>query len=448
MTKQIKAKMEERARMVEAGRKLYAKVESEGRKMTAEEKAADEQRFTDIEEMSTEITRMTRQHELEVQVLAQAGQRQESDLDPDAASRQASAAQREHLARLLPLADRVGMGGFLRKSADAKSVDVIDKRLEPRCSLEYAQAFDGYLRTGGKKDILIQAALQADSNPAGGYLLAPMQMVAGLIKFVDDMLFIRRLATIFTITDSDSLGAAALDADPADAAWTSELGTGDEDSTMAFGKRELKPNPCAKRIKVSNKLLAKAGNAEGLVTQRLGYKFGVTQEKVFLTGSGASQPLGLFTASASGISTGRDVSTGATDGYTADGLIDAKYSLKGPYHANAQWLLPRTGVQKIAKLKDGNGQYLWQPSIQIGQPDRLLNFPINMSEHCPATFTTGLYVGMLADFSHYWIVDGLSFQIQRLIELYAATNQVGFIGRLEVDGMPVLEEAFARLKTA
>jgi HK97 family phage major capsid protein len=58
-----------------------------------------------------------------------------------------------------------------------------------------------------------------------------------------------------------------------------------------------------------------------------------------------------------------------------------------------------------------------------------------------------LYVGMLGDFSYYWIADADTFAVQRLMELYALTNQVGLIGRLETDGMPVLEEAFARLKT-
>ncbi len=70
------------------------------------------------------------------------------------------------------------------------------------------------------------------------------------------------------------------------------------------------------------------------------------------------------------------------------------------------------------------------------------------SEYAPNTFTTGLYVGLLGDLSYYWIADALSMTVQRLEELYAATNQVGFIGRLETDGMPVLEEAFVRVKLA
>lgn len=219
---------------------------------------------------------------------------------------------------------------------------------------------------------------------------------------------------------------------------------------MAFGKRNLEPHPLAKRILISNKLLrASAIQPESLVRSRLAYKFGITEEKAFLTGSGAQQPLGVFTASGDGISTSRDVSTGnSTTAFTFDGLKEAKYSLKGNYWPRARWIFHRDSVKMAAKLKDGEGRYIWEDSVRTGEPDRLLGFPVSMSEYAPNTFTTGLYVGIVGDFSQYWIADALMMAVQRLIELYAATNQVGFIGRLETDGMPVLEEAFARVTLA
>jgi HK97 family phage major capsid protein len=102
----------------------------------------------------------------------------------------------------------------------------------------------------------------------------------------------------------------------------------------------------------------------------------------------------------------------------------------------------------VAKLKTGAGEYIWRESVRAGEPDLLLGLPTYMSEYAPSTFTNGLYVGILGDFSNYWIADALSMDMQRLDELYAATNQVGFIGRMESDGMPVLEEAFVRVKLA
>lgn len=293
-------------------------------------------------------------------------------------------------------------------------------------------------------------ALQADSDTAGGFVVAPEQFVASLIQAVDDLVFIRPLATKYRITKAEALGVPKLAADPADADWTSELAVGSEDTTMAFGKRELHPHPLAKLIKVSNKLIQQAAiDPEGLVRDRLAYKFGITEEKAFLTGDGAGQPLGVFTASASGISTGRDYSTGNEEtSMTFDGLIGAKFTLKQQYLGKARWAFHRDGVSQIAKLKDGEGQYIWRESVRVGEPDRLLGIPVMMSEYVPNTFTTGKYVGIIGDFSQYWIADALDMQIQRLVELFAATNQVGFIGRREVDGQPVLEEAFVRVKLA
>ena len=291
-------------------------------------------------------------------------------------------------------------------------------------------------------------ALQVNNDASGGYLVPGEQFVAQLIKAVDDETFMRRLGTVFTVGNADGLGVPTLEADPADAAWTSEIATGNEDSTMAFGKRELHPFPLAKLIKVSNKLLAKSVlPAEQLVTGRLAYKFAISEEKAFLTGSGASQPLGIFTASADGVPTSQDVSTGnASTSIQFDGLIEAKYKLKSNYWPRAQWLFHQDAMKQISKLKDGEGQYLWRMSVRDGEPDTVLGRPVNVSQYAPNTFTSGQYVGMFADFSQYWIADSIAMGMQRLVELYAATNQVGFIGRLEVDGMPVLAEAFARVK--
>jgi len=290
-------------------------------------------------------------------------------------------------------------------------------------------------------------ALQVDSPTAGGYLVAPQEFTAELIKAIDDQTFIRQLATVLPVTAAESLGAASLDADPADATWTSELGTGSEDSTMAFGKRELKPYPLGKRIKVSRRLLRLASAAEGIVRDRMAYKFGITLEKAAMTGSGAGQPLGVFTASNDGIPTSRDVATGNAATYpTLDGLIEAKYALKGGYWQRAAWIFHRDIVKLIAKLKDGEGRPALELASTPGMPDRLLGLPLYVSEYAPNTATSALYVGIVGDFSYYWLAEALQFELQRLDELYAESNQVGFIGRLEADGMPVLAEAFARVK--
>src|SRR5690606_10361577 len=97
-------------------------------------------------------------------------------------------------------------------------------------------------------------ALQVDSDVQGGNLTAPETFVEQLIKGIDDQVHVRRFATPHQLPRGGSLGVPTLDTDLSDADWTVELGTGNEDTAMRFGKRELKPNPLAKRVKISKTL--------------------------------------------------------------------------------------------------------------------------------------------------------------------------------------------------
>lgn len=323
----------------------------------------------------------------------------------------------------------------------------------PRETAEYAAAYRSYLANGLRNVTPEELrALQADSDTAGGYITTPQQFITTLIKSVDDQVAVRRFATKFTVEKAESVGAPVLQDDPGDPEWTAEIKTGSDDAAMDFAKRELHPHPLARRIKVSNKLIrVSALNVDALVRERLAYKVSIAHEKAFMTGSGANQPLGLFTPSAQGISTGRDVSTGnTTTAIGADNLIEMTYTLKGQYlgRPSTRWIFHRLALKQIRKLKDGNGQYLWIAGLTAGQPDTILGIPIINSEFAPSTFTTGLYVGLLGDLSFYWIVDALDAAIQVLDQLYAETNQTGYIIRAESDGMPVLEEAFVRSKLA
>lgn len=405
MSKRLNELRSQRNNLVTQAREILAAAEKEGRGLNGEEQQKYDKLFSDQDELRKTVEAEERQIELE-----------------------------------RSLADK--------KLDDSRGEDGKgENRKGPRGTEEYRDAFGQLLRGGVQSLNPDQVrALSAGAGSEGGFFVMPEQTVSTLIKAIDDEVLIRQWATKFTVPTAASLGAVSLDADPADADWTSEIATGSEDNLMAFGKRELVPNPLAKRIKISNKLMRQAGGIEALVMNRLGYKFGVSEEKAYLTGNGNKRPLGLFTASNDGVPTSRDVVSGSATDLTVDGLITAKYSLKAGYQKNAKWLFHRDGVARIAKLKDANGQYLWQPSKKDGEPDMLLGHSINQSEYVPNTFTTGQYVGMIADFSYYWIVDALDMQIQRLVELYAETNQTGFIGRKEGDGMPVLGEAFARVK--
>lgn len=311
-----------------------------------------------------------------------------------------------------------------------------------------------FIRKGGT-GVMEFRALQADSETAGGALFAREQFVNRLIKFVDDELPLRSLCTVVPLSNSDSIGVPTLEADPADADWTSELATGTADSTMSFGKRGMTVHPLAKSILVSNKLVRTAGmDVEGFVAQRLAYKFAVTFEKALISGTGVQQPLGAFVANANGVPTSRDTTTTASAAIKADDLLSAMYSVKQQYMRKGVWVMGRDTLAAVRKLKDSNNNYIYsinqQAQSSMTQPawiDTLFGRPVVVSEYCPAySGGAGTYVAVFADWSQYWFIESMAFQLQKLVELYAATNQIGFIGRMEVDGAPVLSEAFARLK--
>lgn len=290
-------------------------------------------------------------------------------------------------------------------------------------------------------------ALNMTSDPEGGYLVAPMQFVEQLIQGVDDAVPFRPLATTMTLNEGESLGVPTLETDLDDAEWTSEVADAGRDNSLRFGQRALSPHPLAKEVLASRTLLRRSSlGPEEIVRARMAQKFATAQEAAYMTGDGSQKPLGVFTASTDGISTSRDQNTGASGGFSGDGLINAKYALKQQYWRNARWLFHRDSIREIRKLKDANNQYLWQPGIAGDRPDTILDRPFVTSEFVPNTITDGNYVGLFGDMSFYWIVDSLQLGVQRLNELYARSNQVGFIGRAEVDGMPVLEEPFIRLQ--
>lgn len=323
---------------------------------------------------------------------------------------------------------------------------------EYRASNEYSQVYGDWLRSGNIRYDKIPSEYRdtiIGTDAKGGYLSTPVQLANQIVKQCDDMVFVRSLATIMRLTEAKSLGIPQLSTRMGDANWTTEVQSVTEDTTMALGRRDLTPIALSKLSKVSIRMLYGMTGIETFLTSELGYKNAITEEKAYLTGSGSGAPLGVFTASANGVPTSRDVSTGnTTTAIVADNLYANKYNLKAPYinDPSCRWCFHRDGVKMVMTLKDSQNRYLWEPSLQAGTPDRLLNVPVVTSEYAPNTFTTGLYVGIIGAFRNYWIAEVDDLQIQRLVELYAATNEVGFISRRYLDGSPALGESFSRVK--
>lgn len=309
------------------------------------------------------------------------------------------------------------------------------------------RAFRDHLRAGTAETLRAYNALSASEPEQAGYLVAPEQFVAEVIKGIDDAVIIRNLAKRYTLAGALSMGFPKRVARMTSAAWGTETAEPTADTTLEFDKREFKPQYLSAEIAVSKPLLANAPYADAIVREEILHDVSRLMEKAYMTGSGSGQPLGVFTASENGIPVSRDVSAGNTaTEITFEGLIEAKYAVKPQYHNALRWIFHRDAIKMLAKIKDTEGQYIWQPSVAEGAPDSLIGVPAMMSEYAPNTFTANSYVGIIGDFSQYWIVDSSAMEIQVLNELYARTNQIGYIVRMATDGMPVLEEAFARVK--
>jgi HK97 family phage major capsid protein len=158
--------------------------------------------------------------------------------------------------------------------------------------------------------------------------------------------------------------------------WGPELKTQDPDKALAYGKKILTPHYLTGSIDVSRDFLRRSAiGGESEVHSELSRDAGEKMEDDYLLGSGDQRPLGVFVASDDGISTARDVQTGSATGFTTDGLINAKYSLKLQYRRGqrgpVRWLLHRNAINKIALLKDNDAQPIFRDGMGR-QPSRSL----------------------------------------------------------------------------
>lgn len=226
------------------------------------------------------------------------------------------------------------------------------------------------------------------------------------------------------------------------AAWTDEeaLITESDDS---FGQVSLGAHKLATLVKVSDELLYdSAFDLESFIATQFARRISEKEEDAFISGNGASKPTGILDDTG-GAQVG--VTAKATADVTADELIDLYYSLKKPYRKKATFLMNDATVKCIRKLKDSTGNYLWQPSISGGTPDKILDCNLVTSVSMPTLSASAKGIAF-GDFSYYWIADRQNRIFKKLSELYAANGQVGFIGTQRVDGKLILPEAVKLLK--
>jgi len=303
-----------------------------------------------------------------------------------------------------------------------------------RASAEYAKAFWTALRTKNPAPEVVNA-LSIGVNTEGGYLI-PDEFEKILIKALEDENIIRTLAHVITSSSGDK--KIPVVASNGAASWVDE-GAAIPESDDTFAQVNLGAHKLATLVKISEELLNdSAFNMAQYIAREFGRRMGRGEEQAFITGDGSGKPTGFLNSAQIGATTaGVDIKI--------DEFIDLYHSLREPYRRTSVFILNDMTIKAVRKLKDANGIYLWQPSVQAGLPDTILGRPLRTSNFMPV-IEAGAKAVAFGDFSYYWIADRQGRTFKRLDELYAVNGQVGFLSSQRVDGKVVLPEAIKILQ--
>jgi len=342
-----------------------------------------------------------------------------------------------------------------RRGAQPTALELADPRFksaDPRIashrSPEFRRAFEAYVRFGERSLTLEERkALSSLTDAEGGFLVTEEFRVE-VIRKLRNLLYIRQHATVI----QTSAGAVAFPTlEPADTQTAPPQVVQNAPIPQAqlsnlFGKIQFVPHKRAVIIPIPLELVEDAVVDVGaLLTDFFALRFAEIEENDFINGTGVNQPLGLVTApNLPSISI-----AGTTTNMVPEDLIKTVYAMRAVYRRDAAWLMHRLVVQAVRLFRTniggaGTGSFIFQPSFQAGQPPTLLGFPLLESEFMPNPYTgaAGTPMGLFANLKFYWIVDRIDLMVQRLNELYAGNDQVGFRMRKRYDGAPVLADPF------
>ena len=300
----------------------------------------------------------------------------------------------------------------------------------------YSHAFWNNIRNRNWLDI--HNDLQVGEDTEGGYLV-PDEFERKLIGALEEENVFRTLATKIQTSSGDR--KIPIITQRGEAVWMEE----EEAYTLSddsFGQLSLSAYKVGTAIKISEELLNDSVfDLPAYITKEFARRIGTKEEEAFIIGDGAGKPTGIFAATGGAMDGATTV--GAT--ITFDDMMELFYSVKSPYRKKSTWLLNEQTLKALRKVKDNNGNYIWQPSVSVGLPDTILNRPYVTSVYAP-TPDAGNKAVAFGDFSYYWIADRQGRSMKRLNELFAMNGQVGFLASQRVDGKLILPEAVKVLK--
>lgn len=318
---------------------------------------------------------------------------------------------------------------FTNKPGIATLPDETLEKMKPaRSRGAYAKDLLKAMRTNFKQvSNLLQEGVDAD----GGYLV-PEEYDKRIIDALMEDNIMRGLGTIITTSGQHKINIAATK--PA-AAWIEE-GEALQFSDAKFAQTLLDAHKLHVAIKITEELLYdNAFNLENYIIIEFGKAMANAEEDAFLNGDGTGKPLGLFAETG-----GATIASTLTAAIKSDDMLELIYALKRPYRKNAKFILNDQTLLAIRKLKDNNGAYMWQPSYQAGEPDKILGYDVFTSAYAPANAIS------FGDYSYYNIGDRGVRSMQELRELYAGNGMIGYVVKERVDGKLILPEAVQILK--
>ena len=319
-----------------------------------------------------------------------------------------------------PLTERPGAGAAPEKTG--------------RASDAYRKAALQAMRTGFHQ---VSDILQEGVDTDGGYLV-PEEWDKRLIDVLNEENIMRGLATTLKTSGEHKINIAAT---KPTAAWIEEGGEL-QFTDAKFGQKILDAHKLHVAIKITEELLYdNAFNLEAYITTQFGKALANAEEDAFLNGDGTGKPVGLFHETKGG----ETAITLTGTKIASDDVLNLIYKLKRPYRQKASFIMNDQTLADLRKLKDNNGAYLWQPSYQAGEPDRLCGYGIHTSAFAP-TVEAGKPVMAFGDYSYYNIGDRGSRSFQPLRELFAGNGMIGYVAKERVDGLLILPEAVQVMK--
>lgn len=310
---------------------------------------------------------------------------------------------------------------------------------KPTGTPEYSEAFWNMIRMRGDYGA-IQNALSIGVDTEGGYTV-PDEFERQLIEALEENNIFRGMAHI--IHTSSGTRKIPIAEETGEASWIDE---GEEipETTLTFGQTTLSAYKLGTMIKISNELLHdSAFDLAAYISRRFGVTMGNAEENAFINGDGIGKPLGILDDAGAQVG----VTAASQTAVTFDEIYQLYYALKSPYRKKATFLCNEALVLQMMTIKDANDNYIWKPGLGIAEPDTLLNRPLKTSSYMPAVEADNKTL-LFGDMSYYWIADRVGRTFRRLNELYARTDQVGFLTTQRVDGKLILPEAVQVLQMA